>query len=166
MTSHCSADSNNYNYSFIQNVQHLSRKNTKSSLSVLMSCFLQKSKPLSRRTYKLMGCQELPSINISLAISNLQFGSVWQCWAVGLLGAEFTGREGAMWPLHLELMGETGKSGHLVKLHAGLFFVQEDNHNVQKPIQNFEIAQKLTGNTSLRPMETLLFPSPSQEFHS
>lgn len=30
MTSHCSAESNNYNYSFIQNVQHVSRKNTKS----------------------------------------------------------------------------------------------------------------------------------------
>lgn len=36
-TSHCSADYNNYNYSFIQNAQRVSRKNTKSSLSVLMS---------------------------------------------------------------------------------------------------------------------------------
>lgn len=60
MTSHCSANSNNYNYSFIQNVQHVSRKNAKSSLSVLMSCFVLKSKSLSRRTYKLIGCQELP----------------------------------------------------------------------------------------------------------
>lgn len=76
-TSHCSADSNNYNYSFIQNVQHVSRKNTKSSsLSVLKSCFLQKSKPLSRRTYKLMVCQELPSINISPTLGVLaQSGS-------------------------------------------------------------------------------------------
>lgn len=36
-TSYCSADYNSYNYSFIQNAQHVSRYNTTSSHSVLMS---------------------------------------------------------------------------------------------------------------------------------